>query len=470
MLCVTGGERTPGDLARRLAAHAAYPVQEVRLDLLSPWDDAVLPLLRSPRVVATCRTTREGGAFSGSEEEWARLMGRVMAEGPGFLDVEWSIPPRERERLFRARRQTRMVLSWHGMAVGDAVPLRPREPHADILKVAVPLDDVAALPALRSVLAGETRPVVRIGTRDAGVVSRCLYKLFGSPWTYVVPDGTPAVTPGQLTTGVAKAWRVGQDGLLPLGLLGGKGVVRSPGMRVYNRVFSARGLPYIYLPLPTSRPVEALAALESLGFRGLSVTMPAKVALVPVVDELTPEARRLRAVNTVTLRDGRRAGANTDLPAVRDLLAPHAPRRALVLGAGGAARAAVAALHDLGAATTIAALDDEAGEALARDLGGAAVPWSQLGAVPFDCLVNATPCGDDGVSMPVPETLGWEGKVVLDAVISLEPTPLLRQVAQGGGTAIPGTAWWVRQGALQVGVMTGNDLPVAEVREALRGS
>ena len=85
---------------------------------------------------------------------------------------------------------------------------------------------------------------------------------FGSPWTYVVEEDAPVVAPGQLSVAQAEAWRVERGrSLTPLALIGGEQVLRSPGPGAYNRLFSRLGLPFIYLPLVTRRPAEALALI-----------------------------------------------------------------------------------------------------------------------------------------------------------------------------------------------------------------
>jgi 3-dehydroquinate dehydratase/shikimate dehydrogenase len=462
---VTGSEKTAAALAARIAA-TPETLHEARLDLLERTDEPALALLSSPRVIATCRGREEGGGFTGSQTERQEILLRALARGPGFLDVEASTVREFRDRLgSSAAGRTKIILSFHGADLARAAELA-NEP-GDVLKVAVPVADAAELLPIRRLLAKETRPVVRIGMGDAGLLSRVLYSRFGSPWTYLAAEGTEPTAPGQISLSRAKALRAGEERLTPLGVIGGPQVLTSNGQRVYNRLFAARGLPFHYLPVVSERP-EILSLLEELGFAGVAVTMPAKVTLMAHVHELDAAAREVGALNTVVLRDGRRLGRNTDLPAVRSLFTEGEGRAALVLGAGGAARAAVCALRALGWRVTVCART-KARLAPFQALGARTVDWDERGGEPFDLLVNATPIGSDGKSDPLPPGVPLVGREVLDMVAARQPTPLVLRAQAAGAHATPGTEMWLRQGTLQMKAIAGLELTVEQIREFLNG-
>lgn len=475
MICVTGGERSLRRLERRLSAHSS--LQEVRLDLLERIDEEVFTVLaRHPGNLITCRGRAAGGGFDGTAAEQCAILSRAASLGARYVDVEVSVPGQLRRDLHADRGSSGIVLSAHYYAVDEPGPAAAQDlarefnsSPADVLKVALTVQDAADLLPLYRMLRHEQRPVVRIGMGQAGLLSRALFQRFGSPWTYVVAPGAPAVAPGQLHLHQAESWRVGESGLTPLALLGGPQVMTSPGPRVYNALFAGKGLPFIYLPVVTARPSETLELLEELGFAGCSVTMPAKEALAGQVDALAPgQDPRVRAINTVALGGQRRQGSNTDVPAVQQLLSAHAGRPALVLGAGGAARAAVAALVAEACPTTVTSRDPARAQALAQDFGVRQVPWERRSQEPFTILVNATPCGSGGQGDPLPGEIPWQDRVVLDAVLGPAPTPLLRRARQGGGLGISGQQWWVQQGARQMSLLTGRQISAEEV-EALLG-
>jgi 3-phosphoshikimate 1-carboxyvinyltransferase len=491
MICLTGAELTTQALARRLLDDAAPTLQEVRLDLLEGADHALFELLRAAKVggkalLVTCRGSSEGGGFTGAEHQRAELLRAALREvGPAYLDLELSAPGELRRELFGLRGATKLILSWHcfeGRATA-ALPEGLEQAPADLLKIALQIDDAADLSALRSRAAALAQrrdlQLVTVGMGAAGLLSRALYGRFGSPWTYAAAQGESVTAPGQLSLARCRAWRVEQQhALTPLALLGGEQVLRSPGLRVYNEVFARRGLPLIYLPVVTRRPAQTLELLAELGFGGCSVTMPAKRELAAAAGiTLDATATRLGAVNTIRLGpEGTRAGSNTDAPAVRQILdeAGAAGRDALVLGAGGAAAAAVDALQALGCPVTLCGRDPGRTAALARRLGCATTGWEVRGDLAqYAVLVNATPCGADGASDPLPPSLAdevWSDTVVLDAVQRSNGalTPLLCRARSGGARVIDGRAWWTRQGALQMETLAGCRLAADELRVSPR--
>jgi len=465
-LCVTGAERTTAALAARLAAHPDL-MHEVRLDLLERIDDASFALLRSPRVLATCRRREEGGGFEGGEAERANGLEQARAARPGWLDGEASTDRRLRDALRdKAAGHTRLVLSYHGSDHAAAEALS-REP-ADVLKVAFPVSDAAELAAVRKVLSGDGRPTVRIGMGDAGLLSRLMPHRFGSPWSYVASDAGNTTAPGQVTVSRARDLRAHEAGrLTPMGVIGGTQVLYSNGQRAYNAYFAAERLPYHYLPIVSSRP-QVLDLLEELGFAGVAVTMPAKIAFLPHVNELDAAARAAGALNTVRFQGGRRYGLNTDLPSLASLLPHGRPGgRALVLGAGGAARAAVCALRSLGWEVLVANRTYERALAL-EAMYARAIRLEEVAGQGFEVLVNATPVGSDGESDPVPPGVSLTGKAVLDVVMHATTTPLMaRAAAEGAKAAISGTEMWVRQGVLQMRAIAGLELSATRLREHL---
>ena len=469
MICVTGAERTLEALARRLEIHAAAEtLQEVRLDLLEVHEDGLFELLaRTPRLIVTCRGSAEGGGFSGDEAERTELLHRALACGPDYIDIEASAPAHLRAALYAERAETRLISSLHrfepGLPPRDALDALADSP-ADLLKVALTVEDAADLLPLMELFPEEQRPVLRLGMGDAGLLSRALYRRFGSPWTYVVPAGAVVVAPGQLSTAEAHSLRLEQPGLTPLGLVGGPQVMSSPGPSVYNRLFTRRALPFRYLPVVTHRPLEAMPLLERLGFGGLTVTMPAKEPLVrAAAGWLRPADSKVGALNTLSKQEQGWMAANTDVDAMVNLLSPWAGEDALVLGAGGAARAALVALAALGCPRAVTARDPGRAQQVASGVGAATVPWEARGQHPCRLLLNTTPVGSDGQGDPMPQDTSLHGRVVLDAVLSWQRTPLLRRAAAAGAVIFSGADWWVRQGAAQLPLLTGHQATVEEL-------
>lgn len=257
---------------------------------------------------------------------------------------------------------------------------------------------------------------------------------------------------------------------------------RSPQM--HNAAFAALALNWVYLPLPAppERIGAAVRGLVALGFAGANVTVPHKQAVLPFLDQLTPAAQAAGAVNTIVVRaDGSLLGDSTDGRGFLADLAEHAitPCRALVVGAGGAARSIVHALAEAGVAVAVAARSVEKAAALCAALCAAAGPLAAVTAHPFpdalgglaqdaDLIVNATSLG-----LREDDPLPWDpavpfrpGQTVYDLLYHRRTAFLARAAGQGAAT-IDGLGMLVNQGALSFRQWTGVEPPLAVMRAAI---
>jgi shikimate dehydrogenase len=238
---------------------------------------------------------------------------------------------------------------------------------------------------------------------------------------------------------------------------------RSPAMM--NAAFGALGLDwrYLALALPPERFSETVRALAGSGYRAANVTIPHKLAALELADELTDAARAIGAVNTLTLHeDGRIAGDNTDAGGLLDALGEPPPATALVLGSGGAARAAIWALREAGTRVSVWNRTAPTAAALAGELGVEAT--TRPG--PADLLVNATSVGlrreDSLEGLPLVDS-----RVVVDLVYGDAPTPVAVWAEERGARLVDGREVLVRQGARSVAVWTGHEPPLDAMRRAV---
>jgi shikimate dehydrogenase len=220
---------------------------------------------------------------------------------------------------------------------------------------------------------------------------------------------------------------------------------------------------YLALPVPPERFAETVRALPASGYRAANVTIPHKLAARDIADELSEAARAIGAVNTLTLHeDGLIAGDNTDAGGLLDALGEPPPPTALVLGAGGAARAAVWALAHAGAHVTIWNRTPGKAKSLARELEVEAVERPG----PAELLVNATSLGlhaDDSLEgIPL-----VDARVVVELVYGDAPTPLARWAAERGARLVDGLEVLVHQGARSLGLWTGREPPFDAMRRAV---
>jgi len=268
----------------------------------------------------------------------------------------------------------------------------------------------------------------------------------------------------------------------PTGTTSAAGVIGSPvrhslSPAIHNAAFAASGLDWVFLAFDVapSGTAAALAGAAALGVRGLSVTMPLKEAVAAAVDELTPAAAALGAVNTVIFGPGTVTGDNTDGDGFLDALAPWSPdgRRCVVLGAGGAARAVVRALAAAGAGEVVVV--NRTGER-ARRAAGLAGARGRVGTpadvAAADLVVNATPIGMAGTpgagGMPVDADLVRAGQVVVDLVYHPVRTPLLEAADERGAVARDGIGMLVHQAGRAFRAWTGQEPPLGAMERAAR--
>jgi shikimate dehydrogenase len=238
---------------------------------------------------------------------------------------------------------------------------------------------------------------------------------------------------------------------------------RSPAMM--NAAFAELGLDwrYLALPVPPERFAETVRALAASGYRAANVTIPHKLAARELADELSDAARAIGAVNTLSLReDGRIAGDNTDAGGLLDALGEPLPESALVLGAGGAGRAAAWALAGAGVDVSVWNRTPARAAALAEELG--VVAAERPG--PAELLVNATSVGlrpDDTIdALPL-----VDARVVVELVYGDAPTPLARWAQERGARLVDGLEVLVRQGARSFALWTGREPPLDAMRRAV---
>lgn len=246
----------------------------------------------------------------------------------------------------------------------------------------------------------------------------------------------------------------------------------SPAM--HNRAFASTGYNGVYLPFQVAKIEPAVLAVRTLGVRGVSVTLPHKVAVMDHLDWLDPLAERIGAVNTIANTEGVLGGYNTDcLGAVR-ALEDHTVingKSVAIIGAGGAARAIGWGVKDAGGNVTVVNRSAENGERLAGDLSAAFVPLKKACELDADILINTTPVGmhPHTGEIPVPDGVFHKGLVVMDIVYTPLQTEFLNRAREAGSTIVDGLTMFVLQGARQFELWTGLEAPVAAMREAVLG-
>ena len=497
-LCVAVTGRTMSEIRRNRDAATGADIVEMRLDTVDRPDVAgALDGRRCP-VIVTCRAAWENGFFQGPEEDRRRILEQAFALGAEFVDVEAKAD--FAGDLIAARRGRGVIVSSHvyGECPADLTArwAALTGSGAEIAKLAVEarsLDDTAKVMALGQPEEedGGGPGHVLIAMGDHGLASRVLSTRIGNRWTYAGDNVAPGQVSAQRMLDEFRFHDL-RPGTAVYGVVGNP-VMHSLSPVMHNAGFRHFGIDAVYLPLLAKDATDFVAFARALGLAGASITAPFKVHLMESVDELEPLAQRVGAINTLTVRDGRWLGANTDvygfaaplIARLRDLPAeggshgvsmssawlpasagrPAAGLRTTILAAGGAARAVAVALADLGADVTVCARRPEA----AREV--AALANGQTGELPppagsWDVLVNTTTWDGDAAShSPVaPDAL--DGRLVYDLLYVPPVTKLMADATAAGCTTIGGLEMLVAQAEKQFEIWTGHTPPAGLFQQA----
>ena len=339
-------------------------------------------------------------------------------------------------------------------------------------------------------IARKIKPTIALCMGEAGLPSRVLAKKFGAHLTFAALDTDAGTAPGQPTLDELKnlyRWDAINVHTKVYGVIGHP-VGHSVSPAFHNAGFTETDFNGVYLPMPIPPEYEHFKATllrwldyAPLDFCGASVTIPHKQNLLRFVEEqngdIEPLAQTIGAANTLHRRsDGTLYAGNTDyaaiLGATRDKLGDDlTEKRVAVLGAGGAARAAVAGFADAGAAVTVFNRTVAKAESLAGEFGARAAPLDPdhpLNPWEWDLLINCTSVGmhphvdASPVSFPQPPTPNPQPPTVFDTVYNPAETKLLREAKAAGCETINGLEMFVRQGAAQYALWTGHEPPVAK--------
>jgi shikimate dehydrogenase len=482
---------TPAEVLRRVpAAAVGADWLELRLDALpGAWlaervrDPAPLAeLLRAARELArrpllvACHGPEAFGAFRGDAAELRSLL-RTASTVAQWIDV-----PSALAEGFDSVAARRVLSEHHGHLSAAELAARLRE----LARRAGRADRFKLVPTTASGLAGvELLEVLRrcgdpraicFGAGPHGSFTRALAPLFGSAAVYAAPPpevGQPTA-PGQWTAAALRdRWPAAGCGpaTRALAVVGGA-VARSASPAVHTAAQRALSLEAVFVAVDLEDFAAAVPCFEAgETWAGLAVTAPHKVAALAAARECEPAAAECGAANTWVRRAaGGFCASNTDALALSHLardLAPRA-RRALVWGAGGAARAAVVALRSQGLELTLAARRAEAAAQLVAPGRGAVLPFEGAGTAEADLWVQTTPLG--GASAPdamPPAPDPWpRAAALIEANYTAGPTPLVRRARAAGAPVADGRRWFLAQAAAQFTLFHGR-APDAEAMAAV---
>jgi 3-dehydroquinate dehydratase / shikimate dehydrogenase len=433
---------------------------------------------RGVTLIATCRRRAAGGRFAGTIGEELFYLSQAVRAGCQWYDLEI-------ESLSTSIGELMHVLLGEGRQLTSAHFFR-RMPHGleriaaklesaagvgGAVKIAAHCDSLAeALDLLR--VARARKNVVAIPMGDVAQPARLLALREKNGFAYAPVEN--ATAPGQISleemTGVYRADKLNRATRV-YGVIGDPiGHSLSPTMQ--NAGFQARKMNAVYVPFLVHELRDFMEAIEPLGIRGFSVTLPHKEKILRFLDGCDALAEKIGAVNTVTVSgSGKLYGYNTDYVGVLRSLERRIRlrgSRVLIMGAGGVARAVAFALAQAGAAVYVCARRPSKAKSLARSVGGEAIARARLRKEYFNAIVNATPVGMHPASGASP--LGASElncRLVFDTIYRPRKTKLLELAARRGIETVSGVEMFVAQGTAQWEIWTGRRAPGAAMRAAV---
>ena len=459
------------------------PFVEFRLDYLEK------PLLALPKIkhffadntaatgIATCRRAANGGKFAGNIAAEVEVLSKAAAAGFHIIDVELESAESMKKADLQKLRDTGVALiishhDFHATKDLEGIYKRIAPFHPDFIKIvptAKTLSDNVTLMRFIEHMEDHSN-IIGICMGDAGIISRVLGLRAGSAFTFAAATPGEETGPGQIAARtLIETYRIDQvDNATKVYGVAGNPIRSSLSPIMMNTAFRRETVNAVYLALQANKLSDLLKLVHDIPIQGLSVTMPLKQEIMGHLEKTDPLSAKIGACNTVLrAQDGKLYGFNTDVAGVIGPLEKRMSLRgakALVLGAGGAGRAAVFGLRDKGADVFILNRTPETAHKLARQSGSKSIKKDALAKTSFDVIINSTPVGMAGQKgNQILEAKDLNTKLVFDLVYNPLETPLLRLARQQSIPIITGIEMFVQQGARQFEIWTGKPAPEEEM-------
>ena len=485
-VCVALASANPSDMLSKAESLVRdNSLLEFRLDYISQPTSA-LPKIKhflevhpSAVVIGTCRRAVNGGKFRGSVASQLEILGKAASAGCQLLDLELqSAADAKRGTVERLRSKASVILSYHDFRSTkklDDVLQKMLPFNADFLKIVTTAttlyDNVTMMKFLEA--NSDKHSMVGLCMGEQGIISRVLGLRAGSVFTFASVSPGEETAPGQVTARELRdIYRVDHvDAATRVYGVAGDPVSHSLSPLIMNAAFRRENVNAVYVALHAKALDDLLACVRDIPIHGLSVTMPHKQTILKYLDNTDAHTAKIGACNTVVrAQDGKLYGFNTDTAGVVRPLEQRLPldgAKILVIGAGGAARAAVFGLKERGAEVYIMNRTPRPAQTLARQARARYVRRPDLRKHKFDVIINATPVGmGSSKESPLkPEEL--ECKVLFEMIYSPVETRLVAMARAKGIQIIPGLEMFVHQAARQFEIWTGKPAPLEEMHRIL---
>ena len=481
-LCVAVTGSDPADLLPRAESLVRdNPFLEFRLDYLSqpvaafPKLKQFLELHPEATVIATCRRAVNGGKFRGSIQSQLDILLKAAAAGFQLADIEIQSAAELKPQQFTdLRNRIGVILSFHNFkstkkleeqfAVMSELP-------ADFYKVVATATDLYDNVTMMKFLQAHSAKHEMVGLcmGEQGIISRVLGVRAGSVFTFGSVARGEETAPGQVTVSELRdTYRIEMvEAATQVYGVAGDPVSQSLSPVMMNAAFRRETVNAVYLALHAKSLKDLLACVNDIPIRGMSITMPYKQEIVEALSNSDPLTRQIGACNTVVRgQDGNLYGFNTDVAGIVVPLEQRmqiAGKRILIVGAGGAARAAVFGLKGRDAEVFLVNRTPEKAQSLARQAKAKYVKRADLAKLTFDVIINATSLGMNGNRQVPLEEKELNAHYIFDLVYNPAETKLITLAKAKGLHVISGLEMFVQQGARQFEIWTGKPAPVAEM-------
>ena len=486
-VCVALFADNPNDLMQKVEAAAnENSLLELRLDYLTH-PAQVLPKLkqfagfhRDVILVATCRRAPNGGKFRGSATSQLEILSKAAAAGCQLVDIELETANALKEKeINKLRQQAGVIISYHDFRATkklDEVWEQMHQLPADHIKVVSTAkslsDNVKMLRLLEQ--RSDVASTVGVCMGEAGIISRILNVRSGSEFTFASAQAGEETAPGQIAARALRdVYRIDRvDAATKVYGVAGDPIGHSLSPQMMNTAFRRENINAVYVPLQTRDVADLLHCVREIPIQGLSITMPLKEEILQHLDKSDALSAKIGACNTlIRSQDGKIYGFNTDVAGVVRPLEQRlslAGAKVLVVGAGGAARAAVFGLKERNAEVWVMNRTAERGQKLARQAHAHYVSHPQLKKLEFDVIINATPVGMNSQrpQSPIDES-ELRTRYLFDLIYNPVETKLVKLAQAKGIQVIPGTEMFVHQGARQFEIWTGKPAPAEDMHRAV---
>jgi 3-dehydroquinate dehydratase/shikimate dehydrogenase len=425
--------------------------------------------------IATCRRAENGGKFKGSLASQLDILGKAAAAGCQIVDLELQSAMKSKpDALKKLRTRAALLLSFHDFRATkklDETIEKMRAIPADFYKIVTTAttlsDNVVMMKFLET--HGDRHSLIGLCMGEQGLISRVLSVRAGSVFTFASVSPGEETAPGQITAqDLRSSYRIEQvDAATRVYGVAGDPVAHSLSPIIMNTALRRENVNGVYLALHAKTLKDLLHCVREIPLHGLSITMPYKEAILSHLDNSDTHTTKIGACNTVVRgQDGKLYGFNTDAAGVVRPLEQRVALenlKVLVLGAGGAARAAVFGLKERGSEVWILNRSVAAAQKLARQAKARTVKRADLKKLAFDVIINATPVGMGNTrDCPLKED-EIRAHYVFDMVYDPAETRLIKLAKVRGAQIIPGIEMFVHQAARQFEIWTGKPAPWDEM-------